>query len=574
MKKKIALFLMFIISSLSILTGCNLFSTNNYNALSSIVATNGDVSITRQDLISAYNNGGYYYNYLYGYTQEEALRMTIDELIDQEYLLKYIDSQGSKYSLSSDDYCIVISDTWEYIDNRMSTYVEAVRNDLGLSKEELSTEEEAEEPEYAPQEQYVTKFENIDGKIVLIESQEEDEILVHGTFTSEEEARKYATSHAEQHVRNHISAKDKDYVELVWTRYITALKSEQANYNYKDMSDEAVFNREITEIFNSNLRAQKITKYQEITELSNGFYYDDSLKRYVIQESTLQKIVDTYVNIYNENVEKYNSTKNKTNYYTSVAGTDSRENYVYYGNQSEETLITCTHILIQLSEGQLNEIDRLESSSMYQGEVLEEMLKNEKSQENTLAFERDLETGEVIDTNGISVATLYQNLKDSLKTVNGIENITKVFNNYLYRYNVDSGIINAHYDYVVGTKNSAMVDSFTNLVRDLYENGKVGDVGICYEENDSYSGYHIVLYTGTLTNLFETTDELKTLTTENVYKILSSEKTSISYNQTIFELMFDNTIQDIYDTQRTNAVASQMSGTTTVYEVANFSDLY
>ena len=145
MKKKIALFLMFIVSSLSILTGCNLFSTNNYNALSSIVATNGDVSITRQDLISAYNNGGYYYNYLYGYTQEEAIRMTIDELIDQEYLLKYIDSQGSKYSLSSDDYCIVISDTWEYIDNRMSTYVEAVRNDLGLSKEELSTEEEAEE---------------------------------------------------------------------------------------------------------------------------------------------------------------------------------------------------------------------------------------------------------------------------------------------------------------------------------------------------------------------------------------------------------------------------------------------
>ena len=61
-----------------------------------------------------------------------------------------------------------------------------------------------------------------------------------------------------------------------------------------------------------------------------------------------------------------------------------------------------------------------------------------------------------------------------------------------------------------------MVESFTNTVRDLFENGQVGDVAICYEENSSYTGYHIVMYTGILTNDIDVT----TLNRENIFETL------------------------------------------------------
>ena len=74
MKKKIATLLMFLFSCLSIFTGCNLFGSNNYNSLNAVVATSGDIEITREQLINAYNSSGYYYDNYYGKTREEAYR--------------------------------------------------------------------------------------------------------------------------------------------------------------------------------------------------------------------------------------------------------------------------------------------------------------------------------------------------------------------------------------------------------------------------------------------------------------------------------------------------------------------
>ena len=578
-KKKYAILLLVLLSCVTILTGCNLFSTNNYVALSSIVATSGNISVTREDLLNAYYSSGYYYNYVYGYTQEEAIRMTIDDLIDQRYLLDYIDS-NEKYALNNDNYNKAIYDTYSYMNSRLQTVVNEVRSEFGLTVEEVATDEETEEPEFAPQERYQTKFDYVNGKVIYenytSSDEDDEETEFYGNFLSVDSAKQYTIDN--YIVTNHIKGSSSHFKSLVQDRFMTTLKQEQAGYGYKDLSDSAVLKREIETIFDGNIDSQKIARFQYIVQRENGFVFDEGENNYVITQDLLQDIVDEYKTIYASNMAEYRSSsqQNRSSYFTNVADSSKRANYVYYGNPDEETLITCTHILIKLSDEQLSQIEDLEANKLYYGEKLERAKSAITSWANTFAYERSLTTGEVIDEVGLSVETLFDNVKNDVDRQSSLEDKINQFNDYLYRYNVDTGIINAKYDYVVGTNNSAMVDSFTNLVRDLYDNGNgtVGSIGYCYEENDNYSGYHIVMYTGTLQNLYSSLSDLQSLTIQNVYQVLSSEKTSLSYNQTMFELMFDTVVQDNYEEYATSIVETQKSGASINYNVGNFSDLY
>ena len=578
-KKKYAILLLVLLSCVTILTGCNLFSTNNYVALSSIVATSGNISVTREDLLNAYYSSGYYYNYVYGYTQEEAIRMTIDDLIDQRYLLDYIDS-NEKYALNNDNYNKAIYDTYSYMNSRLQTVVNEVRSEFGLTVEEVATDEETEEPEFAPQERYQTKFDYVNGKVIYenytSSDEDDEETEFYGNFLSVDSAKQYTIDN--YIVTNHIKGSSSHFKSLVQDRFMTTLKQEQAGYGYKDLSDSAVLKREIETIFDGNIDSQKIARFQYIVQRENGFVFDEGENNYVITQDLLQDIVDEYKTIYASNMAEYRSSsqQNRSSYFTNVADSSKRANYVYYGNPDEETLITCTHILIKLSDKQLSQIEDLEANKLYYGEKLERAKRAITSWANTFAYERSLTTGEVIDEVGLSVETLFDNVKNDVNRQSSLEDKINQFNDYLYRYNVDTGIINAKYDYVVGTNNSAMVDSFTNLVRDLYDNGNgtVGSIGYCYEENDNYSGYHIVMYTGTLQNLYSSLSDLQSLTIQNVYQVLSSEKTSLSYNQTMFELMFDTVVQDNYEEYATSIVETQKSGASINYNVGNFSDLY
>jgi hypothetical protein len=590
--KKIAVLLMFIFSTISILTGCNLFSTNNYAALSSIVATSGDISITRESLINGYNNGGYQYYSYYGYTAEEAFKKTIDELVDQEYLLSYIDSKiaedeanggTSKYALVSADYQEIVSNCFDYVDSALETYIDEVKTSLGKSTSTTTSDDDDSDPDYDPQDSYETKFENVDGYAAMVETADDtSDLSVTATLRTYDEAYNYAIT--KYNYEKHISGSDNDFKLLVWKRYLTALKTSQKNYGYSDMSDSAVFEREMERLFEANYKSQKLTKFEDVYENANGYVYNEELGRYVVSTGRLNEIVAKYKEEYLQNLATYNTSKTSgsSQFYDDLTDTDNRENYVYYGSTNDETLITCIHILVKFSDDQTDAIDDYEDNTMLSSDAIAQILEQLKSASNTYATQRDLETGEnVVDEDGnevqVSVQDIYNSLKTALKNKTDLSEIVSIFNSYLYQYNVDTGIINAEYDYVVGTETSSMVDTFTEAVRELYDggNGKVGSISEpILEENDSYSGYHIILYTGTLTNLFNSKDSLSKLNASNVFSKLSSEMTSISYNETLFEKLFDDVAEDNYSTDRTNLVASIKNGTNTVYQTSNFSDLY
>ena len=230
----------------------------------------------------------------------------------------------------------------------------------------------------------------------------------------------------------------------------------------------------------------------------------------------------------------------------------------------------------KLSEDQTNEISAVESNSMYQGAQKTDKIANIVRADNTYAYERSLTTGEVVDEQGISVSQLYTEVLRDVNRAQTIEEKVETFNNYLYRYNVDPGIINAQFDYVVGTKTSPMVESFTNAVRELYDdgNGEVGSMTMVYEDNSSYKGYHIIIYTGVLDNAFDSISESNNLNSNNIYNMLGRQYTSLSYNETMFEFIYDKVAKDSFSTYKTELVSSLINGKTTEYITSNYKDLY
>lgn len=575
MKKKIAILLVIAIIVLSSLTGCNLTITDSYASLGAIVARSGDYVVTREELLNAYNSTGYYYFAYYGLTKEDAVKRTIGDILDRKYLLDYIDKLSKtddRYAISSDDYDAIVSTTWDYIDSSLKPFVTQVRKDLGLSVDEVKEQEEdKKEPEYAPQKQYETKFKMQDGKIYLISKPSDSDIRVHEVFEgndAEDKALEYAKTFD---YKKQIKSKSVDYKNMIWSKFISTLKFSQKHSKYKDMSDKACFDREIERVFKINLLNKKLTKFEEISKASNGYNHDED--GYYLNDSVLDDMVDYYKKTLNSNIDMYSSMAKKDDFYNSLVSKTNRDDIFYYGKPTEEELITCSHILIKLSQEQIDKIKSIKNSTSLPDEA--KTSETERIKSETRVFERSLETGEEIDKEGILLTTMYDNLRSEIRDVSSLEEKTEIFNKYLYKYNVDKGIINAKYDYVVGTKNSTMVQSFTDRVRKFLSDGEaVGSISEpVFEDSSSYTGFHIIFYTGVLKNIFNSKEDAEILTKDNIYDFLGDVKTCLSYNETFFEYVYDKVIKDNYNTFKLNTCRTLESGKDIYYNNAQFSDL-
>ena len=100
MKKFTTIFMTFIIMLMVVLTGCAGFKINKVDYYNEVVAKVGNENITRFDLINAYNNYGYT-NYVTqrGLSEKEALRNTMDSLVERKLVVNYA-KDNAKYDLS------------------------------------------------------------------------------------------------------------------------------------------------------------------------------------------------------------------------------------------------------------------------------------------------------------------------------------------------------------------------------------------------------------------------------------------------------------------------------------------
>ena len=80
------------------LAGCATFSINKVKYYNEVLATVDETKITRFDLLSAYNSyGNSYYVQQLGQSEEEALKSTLDLLIDRELMYQYALDNDAMY---------------------------------------------------------------------------------------------------------------------------------------------------------------------------------------------------------------------------------------------------------------------------------------------------------------------------------------------------------------------------------------------------------------------------------------------------------------------------------------------
>ncbi len=598
MKKKIACLVLLMFCVITVLTGCNLFVTdydlyiNQVVAQTNILLASGEektITVTKEELVNGYYNYGQTLTNQYGYTYEDALDYVLEILLQRKVLLNHVQEKATlegelgaktayKYQLNRNEYNEVIEECWDFIDSQLKEVEEEIKEKYDFA-DDVFPEEEEKESEFQAYTPYVKTL-NYNGEKVTAKKK----TYVNEIIGDEPDADSLILWDAEKKVLGDYKKpvySNSTIERLVWSKYYTNLKENEKNKkSIEDRSDEATFARELERVYKINLENKYLSKYQETYESNVGFDSNGELT-----DEIKQKIIDRYTTTYNENKEVYNISK--TAFYGKVTSTTDRENYVYYGE--DEALITCLHILVKLDQTQIDKIKEIEEDAQLTDVERETKANEYRDVASTYATKRDSE-GFEIEGEKISVLDLYNEIATKIATETATyskgsqiyaETAIRIFNEYMYMYNQDTGIQNATFDYVVGTKTSPMVESFTKATRDLYNEDMIDATnGVGYagamssyilEENDNYSGFHIVMYTGTLKNEVNP----QTLTVDNVVEKLGSIKTSESKNQTLFEYYYDEIIETEkdYDSYEQNLVSSLLGGREIKYFRYLYSDL-
>lgn len=512
--KKIFSYVFALLLCVTMFAGCNLIELNASKYYSQTVAqivydNNNKYKFTMSDLLQAYNNYGYQLaENDENITGEEVLKQTAEMMVQRHLLVEQIKKE---ISLTTEERNVLKRQTYESINATLASYEDKIRvewdrdiaEDTTTDEEETSTVTRA---EYSPYKPTVVKeyYEEVVNGSVQLRYR-----LVNA---EEEETEQEDTTDPGQFVQ---SITDADISAEAWKRYIADLQENNEELG-RSYTDAKAFEKEIERIYGILEENKYISKYQEVVE--------DGL------EIVSQAAVDSYIEKYKRDYELY--ANDEAAYHKAMASDASQ---VYYHKNSGNEYVYITHILFKFSDEQTAEIERLEKlykSNSITKEVYEARLEAVKDIDNTVVTY--LENG-VEKTTSATLA--YQDIIDNVNKYDAdiqFEQRTKAFNEYLYKYNDDEGIMNADFAYVVNLDTNVtdqMVKPFADESRRLHNEEGVGAIS---KPILTDYGYHVIMNLGPVKNVVEY-GNIDNLTWEALYNV----KTQPSSEKTLFHIEYD-----------------------------------
>ena len=524
MKKFLSLAFICLISFSFILTGCNLFPTNQANYLSAPIVTfqtaeGENIKIDKEDLITAFNSYGAELVNSYGYSIQDAIDATIEVLINREVML--LEAERT-ITLGNGDLNEIWDDAYDTIISNLSTYEELVIEQWKLNVPSTLDEEEESETAYTP---YKKQAEIVlqNGKYVI-------KLLNTNTSTDQNVDLYYNEGEEITSLVNTVNERlnnsaNKDVLTEAKRQYVEALKESEEGRNLSTNSDE-VFAREVERIY----EAVKDNKFIEL--YSEKLQGDNDISNITLSQ-VLRKLTADMLSSYT----KY--TLNATQFDTDML--DSRENVDYVVNNN---YFYVNHILLKYDESSTTYLDELET--LYKNGTISEKAYNDALEVEAEKIKaKNIQTGE--ETN-LSPMDIYNELV-GLMTGKSEEAKTQIFKDYIYTYNEDTGNMNADYCYVIGKDSSRMVDTFTETSRKLWDNGngEYGSIDYCVSEY----GVHIIFYAGPVTNAFTISDpDNFNLNTDNIGELteivntLKNTYLNAFNNKTLFDKVYEELATD------------------------------
>lgn len=530
MKKRLALLVMCVFSLTIILSGCNLFVQDNNKYLQQKVATveyedGSMLTITKEELIRAYNNYGS--NLMEGgQTQEQALSYLVDFLINKEIMLKEVQYQinENNIKLKNEDYNEMWTNTYEAVIANLSEYEKQIIEDLSLVEPPILDETTETEPttfkKFQPK-ATIEKVEVAQGQYEWkIKSTEEankpDVDLIYSQKGSEVES--IATA-----VQNKIG--ENEVLKKAYKKYLQTLKDYEKDKGLST-NESDIFKREIERIYTISKENKYLSLYLDSYQNQTGY---SPISVNDVLEYIQEKMVASYLEYSIDN----------SAYESDIL--ESREEAWYI---MDNEYFYVTHILVKYTEEQETALDDLEKA-LKQGKI---------TQAEYDAAKENIFNNLVVTANGeeteLTIEQLHQNLANALQNKTDAEKVD-IINEYVYKYNQDTGNINKTFDYVIGTEESKMVESFTDASRELFDNGN-GQFGAISEPIESEYGAHIVIYLNPVTNAFTINGNLEdfklvsnnqTILEQNITKITNFKLSQLN-TQTLFDYAYEKILTD------------------------------
>ena len=598
MKKFGKLLICLLLTSSFVFSGCSLVQKNVEKYLNRSVATAGEIEISKQDLITAYNNSGYQYVQYYGYTSEEALKITIDNLINREILIakaKEIITENANGEMVYSGRVIFNKNVWQNAVwqetfESINKQIKEIEDEIKLAKGiEVDDDDEEEENDFEPFEDYEKKVKYEDGVWSLIEPEldpAEESATTVGGFVQDE------TGDSE------ISAKAfKRYIKKLTLNYKskhlkvsdlkTVTESEFANlYSNLNLSEEEkiafVYELErIQEIYNNN---KYITEFQNVYE------------RYiqVIDDDFNKKVVNYYKQLVGRSYETYEQESFEDSYSKYVefmSSTDNDPSTVYYHkdygvNESGEkkAFVAVSHVLIKLSDEQLEEISALKSD-LESGVISQEQYDTSyQAVLNRTKVKAKDEDGNETDEEK-TVAEVYAEIKSTLDSLSSVEDKAAAFNKFIYKYGQDGGMTNKDSSgnsnkktyYAVNldtTVTDKMVKNFADASRQLAAEAEDGGnmSEAVFVSQDNYSGYHIIFNAGVYKNEL-TFEQVEAMDYTSAVKLYNTPL-KLRVNKSLYDLAYEAVYASTWSTYQQSIINTAKNNLEIVYYTSAYTDLY
>ena len=423
--------------------GCNLVQQNNSENLKATAIEVNGVTISRQDVLNAYDS---YFESYYNSYKEKAFDKLIEDLITEKLILTEAEKliKSGEIALTNTEKNYLYSQTFEAILSNLENFENDAREILGLEK--ISTEETEEEKEakkyiysrYMPYASVVKNEVTNKYEIVLeaknLVAKDVDGVTKY-EYVTEAEFKGYAQpttllsfADFKYEKLNSADSVEKAIAKEAKRIYVSRLLKNEEGAGLSTNADE-VFARELERIY-------KIV-YKNFV---SGKLYEYKTKDINITES---EVLNSYMSKVKESYERYQEDSEafkkevmasviSTNMYGSYSSGGFNISNVLYTPDIEETYFMVYHIIVQYTDEQVERINEAKTN-LTNGTISQEdydkIVEEEKSK--IRLNERNAD-GEIVvkstDENAITFDKMLEDLNNDLATATTAEQKGDIFN--------------------------------------------------------------------------------------------------------------------------------------------------
>lgn len=567
--------------SVFLFAGCNLIEVNKakyYNQIVVSVELKDGIGkeyefykkqYSKKDLLVAYNTYAYSYVSSGQLDAETGVEYAINQMVGTDLLYKYIknnyfDNPNYDIVFTDADKNEVMLKVYDAIQGQIDEYEEEIYEEweYDYTKQgDLSDEEKeslrAEYEDYTSKLRIVTMTITENGK-----TKDVTKIVLSPSEINKVYSNRVAGDKFVQQVG------DKEVSKEAYKRYISDLQ-EGARAEGKSTDENTVLAEEIKRLKEEYTRREYFSLFETWYNIHSRFTYNAENDLYILNEDVEEEVLAQYKEKYLKQRNLYQN--NEAKYHEAMAGDSTDDIYYHYNSGNEYMYVS--HILLKFSDKQQADIKELKAR-LDAGDITQESY-DRKVQD---IANKTVVTYEINGTKYVESAskvvediTTYVNAvvvgdKTGDEREIALNERAKRFNDMLYIYNDDEGIMNKDFPYVVNLDTEVedkMVKEFANTARELDQNGGEGMMsGMVITEY----GVHILYHAGRVETVVDDMDALTALD-------LMQKHTQRSSNKTLFTNIYDSISNDLYNTATQGFVANCYNLVKVVKYDKRYSDL-